>query len=625
MVVRAAAGARRGRRHAPSRLRDARVNAARARRGLLIGADGFMLPLEVALDVLAGFARRGRGKTHTGSVWAEELYREGVPFAIIDVKGDWWGLRSNRAGDGPGIAVTILGGEHGDLPLRPEHGALVADLLVDHPGFYLLDLSDFPTAGSRFRFLGEFAIRLYDRKKKQRDPLHIIVDEAHTVFPQQIPKIAGDPDGRFAALSVGAWHNIAKLGRQRGLGLSMWDQRPASVNKNDSSQAGVQAFGGITSSHDRKAIRETLVDQADDDVVRAVMASLPTLPRGTWKVWITEDSYEGLPSGLYTVQIRDRETFDSSATPKIGERRVEPKVLAAVDLAALREQMSEVVEAVEANDPDRLRKRIDALEEELARARAEKPEPRTVDVLVPVPDEQAVAALREATGSVYTSTLALLDAARVVGDALATMGEQVPDRPALAAVAPTPAAPPSHPRAARPESPAAPSPPPAPPADQDAALGPGGQRIVGTLARYHPLRLTEKQLGVLAKLKVGAGGWNKEWAKVRDAGYADRQGGAVGLTAAGVAYVGVVERAPHTREEVVAMWRDSLPSGSQRMLDALLARDGQTHAELGEAVAMTPGGGGYNKSLSLLRNNDLVESRERRLWLGSALRIAEAS
>src|SRR5258708_12957333 len=90
---------------------------------------------------------------------AEEMFDAGLPNMAIDPKGDWWGLRSNAAGDGPGLSVPIFGGLHGDLPLNPESGRLMAELIVEHNLTCILDVSRFSNA-ARTRFAPPFASRL---------------------------------------------------------------------------------------------------------------------------------------------------------------------------------------------------------------------------------------------------------------------------------------------------------------------------------------------------------------------------------------------------------------------------------------------------------------------------------
>jgi uncharacterized protein len=62
------------------------------------------------------------------------------------------------------------------------------------------------------------------------------------------------------------------------------------------------------------------------------------------------------------VHIRWKETFDSSATPKVGTVRREPKTLAPVDLERLRTRLAVTIDKANADDPRALRRRIAELE-----------------------------------------------------------------------------------------------------------------------------------------------------------------------------------------------------------------------------------------------------------------------
>jgi len=93
-------------------------------------------------------AQRRKGKSYTASVIAEEMVAAGIPFVALDPTGAWWGLRAGADGKGAGLSVVILGGQHGDLPLERGAGRFVADLVVEHPGFYVIDFSLFPSAAA---------------------------------------------------------------------------------------------------------------------------------------------------------------------------------------------------------------------------------------------------------------------------------------------------------------------------------------------------------------------------------------------------------------------------------------------------------------------------------------------
>lgn len=57
-----------------------------------LGPD-LSLPIDLATEAIAILGRRGRGKTNTAGVIAEEFITHGVPVCVVDTVGVWWGLR----------------------------------------------------------------------------------------------------------------------------------------------------------------------------------------------------------------------------------------------------------------------------------------------------------------------------------------------------------------------------------------------------------------------------------------------------------------------------------------------------------------------------------------------------
>jgi uncharacterized protein len=94
-------------------------------------AEGFSLPAEAVTHTFAILAMRGAGKSNAAVAMAEEMYKAGLHWVAIDPKGDWWGIRSSADGKSPGLPVVIFGGQHGDLPLEPDAGAFIAELILD--------------------------------------------------------------------------------------------------------------------------------------------------------------------------------------------------------------------------------------------------------------------------------------------------------------------------------------------------------------------------------------------------------------------------------------------------------------------------------------------------------------
>ncbi len=381
------------------------------------------LPLDLAGETIAILAKRGAGKTNTATVLVEELVAANVQTVIVDPVGAWWGIRSSAAGErGAGLAIPIIGGQHGDVELEQTAGQLIADVVVGSGQSMLLDLSDFPSKGAVNRFVTDFAERLYRRKARASSLLHLVLEEADEFAPQR-----GQAD---TARMRGAIEQIVRRGRSRGLGVTLITQRSAVLNKDVLTQADVLIVMRTTGPHDVKAIKEWVAAKGDEHG-DTVIASLPSLETGEAWIWNPERSL------LKQVKIRRRRTFDSSATPKAGETRAQPGDVAAIDISALGEQIQATVEKTKASDPAALKKRIRELELQVADLDVDR-EPAIVERIVEVPvftdEERALLSLASSTMSDATLITANLLAAI---DRL-TEAEKLPRPPSPPRAAPAP-------------------------------------------------------------------------------------------------------------------------------------------------------------------------------------------
>lgn len=340
-------------------------------------SDELDLPLEAVTQPIAIIARRGAGKSYCAAVMTEEMIKAGVPVVVIDPMGAFWGLRASADGKKEGLPVTILGGEHGDVPLEPTAGKAIAHFVVEHPGPYVLDLSLFESNAAQYRFAADFGETIYRAKSKAKAPLHLVVDEADSFAPQK------PQPGQQRML--GAYEAIVRRGRIRGLGVTMITQRPAVLNKNVLTQAEILITLQMTGPQDRKAIDAWVQGHGTLEERDELLASLASLQKG--QAWIWSPS---LLNVFKLVQIRRRETFDSSKTPEMGDRRTEPQRFAPVDLAALQKEMTATIEKAKADDPKELRKQIAQLQGELKRQPTATKEVRVeVPVEIPVLSEEA--------------------------------------------------------------------------------------------------------------------------------------------------------------------------------------------------------------------------------------------
>lgn len=313
-------------------------------------AKNFNLPIDSVTQTFAILAKRRVGKTYTASVVAEEFIKAKLPFVVLDPTGAWWGLRSGKDGTSPGYPVYVIGGEHG-IPLEPTAGKVIAEQVAVNPSFYIIDVSQFESNSAQDRFAVDFAERLYRIKEKHRDPLHLFVDEADAFVPQR------PMPGQQRML--GAFESLVRRGGIRGIGVTLISQRAAVINKNVLTQTECLLLLQTTSPQDQDAVNEWVKRNGTEEDRKTLMDSLASLQQG--EAWIYSPGWLDV---FEKINIRERETFNSSATPKVGDKKVDP-VLASVDLEKLSEQIKSTLEKQRENDPAHLKKEIRQLKAEL--------------------------------------------------------------------------------------------------------------------------------------------------------------------------------------------------------------------------------------------------------------------
>jgi hypothetical protein len=590
-------------------------------KGLHVGADGFRLDAALTEDVIAIVGRRGRGKTTTAVVLVEELHDAGARFCVADPVGVWWGLKSSKDGRSAGIPVVVMGGEHADVPLEDTAGRVIADFVADPTGpSVVLDFRGF-RKGQMTRFMTDFLEQLYHRN---RAPLHLVLDEADQFAPQRVM-------GETARL-VGAAEDVCKMGRAKGLHPIVITQRPAAINKNVLTQAGLLVAHALTGPQDQKAVDEWIRANADEAQRGKFMETIAGLEKGVAWFWQPE-----IPI-FQRVHVRNRETFDSSATPKRGEARAAPKVLAEVDLEELKKRIAGTIEKAKAQDPRELQRRVAELERQLRAAAAARPSPaekpaRTITKRVPAVDpkltarvEKALERFEEDSSRVLAGVAGRLEKIREGLDALASIvARRVPAEIAAApapAAAPRNASPALHPVPRRsvaplPAQPARPR-PVAPPANDGAPLdlGPGQPRLVATAAIYgRQGGLSRRALALRAVMSPGGGTFKTYLPQLIRDGLLQDNGGHIQVTAAGLATLdGTPQLVPADPEQLRATWRAELADGGQRRIfDALVQAypDWITRTELGARAGVEATGGTFKTYFPKLVRLGLVDVVER--------------
>lgn len=365
-------------------------------RTLNVSAD-LRLPLEWMTLATVVYGARGSGKTSLGAVLAEEVTAAKQRFCAIDLKGDWYGLKSTADGTGEGIPVVVFGGDHADVPLEDGAGAFIGETVAGLDQSCILDLEQF-SKGKQVRLLAAFFEALYDRN---REPLLLLLDEAQRYAPQK----PIDPD---AARCLGATEDLVKLGRKHGIGPVLFTQRGSGLNKEVSELCDLMVAFRTPGPLDQDRIKDWLDANTTKAQREQVMGQLAGLATGTA---VFASGHPDLKIfGAH--QVRRRETFDSSATPKVGQRRKEPKRLATPDLETLRIRMAAAIERQKADDPKELRRQLAEVRTELARVR-NSPQPvgkiaqpvrKTERVEVPILTDVQIKRLERVMTALQTAT-----------------------------------------------------------------------------------------------------------------------------------------------------------------------------------------------------------------------------
>jgi len=541
------------------------------------------LPVDAVTQTFGFLARRGAGKTYGASKLAEEMHGAGAQVVVLDPVGVWYGLRLAADGKSKGIEIPVLGGLHGDIPLEPGAGALVADLVVDRGISVVLDVSMFRKA-DRKRFATDFAEQLFHRKKSTRSPVHLFIEEAQVFVPQ---RAMGDE-----ARMLGAFEDLVKLGRNFGIGVTLISQRPQAVNKDALNQTECLLVLQTNGSQERKALRDWIVDQGLD--VGELIDSLPGLKRG--EAWVWSPSWLGITKRIH---ISKKKTFNASATPELGHVQAAPRELEPLDLEQLRVSMKDVVAKATAQDPRALQRRVAQLEAQLAKAPAAAPA-KVERVEVMLLREQDAKRLEKIVSEALVAAAALDNGAKELRTAIAA---------AMAKNAPRPT--PSPPR--RPAVP--------PPDAGDVQLRAGERKMLEVLARGYPVKRTPAQLGTLSGFTPSGGTFQQYLRTLKKAGYVVEKDSWLELTADGVAAAGGTPPAPQTTDEVLAMWRDALRAGERAMLDTLvqLHPDSTSKGALGAQTGFTASGGTFQQYLRTLVKNGLAEADGDQVRAGEAL------
>lgn len=255
---------------------------------------GFKMPLNAATRTFAFLGMRGGGKTYAGAVLAEEFADANIPFVVFDPIDVWFGLKVAADGKGKGLPVVVFGARHADIPLTRDMGRDIARAVVrDNVNVVISTLGIEGGKTAERQIIADFSEELLSINNT---PRHIFIEEAHEYLPQRVFGAAGKV---FNAVA-----NLVVMGRNLGIGVTLLNQRAATVNKDVLTQCDTLVAFKNTSPQDRKALSEWMEHNSDPAVFKKFLASLSSLGKGDGWLWSPEflDVFE-------KIHIRKRKTF----------------------------------------------------------------------------------------------------------------------------------------------------------------------------------------------------------------------------------------------------------------------------------------------------------------------------
>lgn len=550
-------------------------------------SDQLTLPVDAVTQTFGMIARKGGGKTYGAQKLAEGMLDLGAQIVVLDPIGNWWALRVGIDGHA-GYNLPVFGGLHGDIPLLPEAGVVVADAIIDTGTSAIVDVSQMRKA-ERKRFVADFCEQLFMLRKKAAAATHVFLEEAQVFCPQQC-----GPDERRM---LGAVEDIVRLGRNFGLGATLISQRPQSVNKEVLNQVECLFLFQINGAHERKAILDWVAYKGMD--VKNMVDSLPALKVGTAFVWS--------PQWLDVckkIKVGAKKTLDASSTPKVGGT-VRNRQLRPVEIHAISKAMEEVVKKAHADDPKALRQQIARLERDLKKGTVRHDDgPRIKELekelrLARAEIDRLVAEAATAVGDIERARERLtgIRASGRMESARGLLPDEVP-------------VPKSAPRARISATPA--------PKSQTNGLsienmrrGAGPHRILSVLAQFHPKSCTARKVGLLADLAHGSGTFSTYLGRLRSAGMVYGERDQLGITEEGLVHLGDDWQPLPTGDALRAYWLSKVGGGGKRrMLEVLLEAypSPLTPDELAERANLALSGT-FSTYLGKLRTLELAQGK----------------
>ena len=272
---------------------------------------------------------RGSGKSNTAGVIFEELLQNNYPLSIVDLEGEYFGLKEK-------YEVLVVGtGDSVEIEIDTQCAGEVAQVSMEQNVPVVLDLSGF-LSEERTELLKTYLSSLWNLAGSLRKPYMIGIEEAHEFIPQGVKTELKEMIAR-----------IALRGRKRGLGGIIVSQRSAKVDKDVLSQAGMLFLHRVVHEVDMRVYGELLPWRKGE--VKEIINALDT---GDC-IYLSGDQ-------VLPIYVRERSTFHAGFTPTLGS----------VHTPELKSVSASIIETIEraraakgpTSQTDKLESRVEQLE-----------------------------------------------------------------------------------------------------------------------------------------------------------------------------------------------------------------------------------------------------------------------
>lgn len=506
---------------------------------------------------IAILGKKGRGKTYTAKGLVERLLDMGRRVIVLDPLSTWWGLKATASGK-EGYPIVVFGGPHADVQLDDGMGRGLGRFLAAEHISAVIDLGLMRKA-EQSRVVADLLEEMF---AKNRDPVTLVLEEADAFAPQ-------NPMGDGNTRVLGEVDRIARRGRGFGFRLISLTQRPAKIHKDVLTQLSTLIALGVTSPQDRDAIKAWVEGNADRDKAREVMDSLASLRVGEGWIWAPDLDL------LKRVHFPKIKTLDTSATPKAGEKRIEPKRLAKADLTRIEEKLKKEIEPKkEAGRP------VSVV---------------GVDAEGKIYERGLIQGRKEGHGSCYAACL------KDIGEKIAAM------KPAF--LPPAVEVSGSHdllvidqiPALERKQAPVRPK--------AAGELGAPARSMLEEAQRRFPCKFTWGQLAALTKRKARGGSFHTARKELIEGGHVYEDGEKV--------IPAVTEKRPApSQAELLEVWISAMPAPANELLRVLASYPHPLSAdELATRTNRKPTGGSWHTAISMLRSNGLIKEQARGVYV----------